>query len=1193
MASHPLDVFKSTCSYCGVGCGIEILKDRGGRLQLRGDESHPANRGMLCAKGRSLLHTVQATDTRLRYPFIRTSRESERQRVSWDEAMAHVADRFKRIIAERGPDAVAFYVSGQCLTEEYYLVNKIAKGFIGTNNIDTNSRLCMSSAVAGYKATLGADAPPISYEDIDCCDTFFIAGANPAWCHPILFRRIEARKAADPSVKVVVIDPRRTASCAIADLHLAIRPGTDVALFLGIAHQLWRTGQFDQDFISRHTLGFVEYVQSLAPWTLSRTAEVCGVAEQDVALAAEYLSGSRRFLSLWTMGLNQSAAGTDKNIALISLSLATGKIGRLGCGPFSLTGQPNAMGGREVGGMANLLPAHRNLADPRHRHEVAEFWGVPADRIAPKPGLTAVELFDAVAAGRVKAVWVIATNPAASLPNAWRVDQALSRAELVVAQDIYPTETTDCADVILPAAGWMEKTGAMTNSDRRISLLEKVIDPPGEALADTEILLRFARAMGWGDAFNYAAVADIFGEHAALTRGTDIDIGGLSHATLRDHGTMQWPVPQKQSLGTLRLYTDHVFATPDGRARLLPVQFENRSEPLSPEFPLILTTGRIRDHWHTMTKTGQVHKLSAHIDSPFCEIHPEDATERGICEGDVVVVSSARGSVQVRAVVTPEIRRGVIFLPMHWGKRLGGARGRANNLTSPRLDPTSKEPDLKFAAAQVVRFAPAKRRIAIIGGGAACVAFIEHHRGFNLDDDITVFSAEPEPIYNRVLLPHYMDGSRPFSSLVRADQDFFTRQNVAYHRATAIERVNAEAKTLTDHLGRTHAYDLLILATGSRPAIHYDGPLPETGVFTLRSRRDADSILAASARANHAVIVGGGLLGLELADALRTLGNHVAILQRSDRLMGKQLDAVAATHLAENMRDLGVQIQFDAALEEVVGDQQVTAVRYLNRVTGQEESLPCDLLVFATGIVANKELAGAAGLNCERGILIDEHLRTSHEGIFAIGECAQLGEQTFGTTPAAEQQARALAEFLRGNLHAPYRGTVGANILKVHGVQLASAGIIEFASDDRRSGDLPPESEVEILTLHDPAQRYYQKLLIHRDRLIGAICMGDTSRFSEYLDLIATGMELDDKRATLLRPGVAAAPLDGALVCSCNYVGENTIRNAAASCGGNLQRVCAATRAGTSCGSCKPEIQKLIQQVTIHAVTRPAYSTPG
>ncbi|HVT83266.1 MAG TPA: molybdopterin-dependent oxidoreductase, partial [Phycisphaerae bacterium] len=1072
-------ILKSTCSYCGVGCGIEILKHPDGRMDLRGDASHPANRGMLCSKGRSLLHTVNARATRLHYPTLRTSKSDARERVSWDTAITHVASKFKQTIKDHGPDAVAFYISGQCLTEEYYLANKIAKGFLGTNNIDTNSRLCMSSAVAGYKATLGADAPPICYDDIELCDTFLIAGANPAWCHPVLFRRIEARKAANSDVKVILIDPRRTASAEIADLHLQIKPGTDVPLFLGIARQLIHTKQIDHDFFNNHVEGTAAFLNSVEPWTLQATANACGVADHAIAQVASWLGANRRFLSMWTMGLNQSSSGTDKNIALISLSLLTGKIGKPGCGPFSLTGQPNAMGGREVGGMANLLPAHRNLANPEHRAEVAHFWGVPT--ISEKTGLTAVELLDALASKKVKAVWIIATNPAASLPASWQVEKALSTAELVVVQDIYPTETAAFADVLLPAAAWLEKTGTMTNSDRRISLLEKAVDPPGEALSDTEILQRFAHAMGWQKEFNYQSPAEIFAEHAALTANTDIDITGLSHDILKTAGPTQWPFLRTAGVSPAfgkgivhppfhppsarpsRLYTDHRFPTPTGRARLHALQFQNRSEQPTPDLPLILTTGRVRDHWHTMTKTGQVNRLRTHIDAPYCEIHPADAAARGIVADGILTIRNPRGEVRVRAQITNTIREGVIFLPMHFGKRLTGndkkARGRANNLTSPRLDPVSKEPDLKLAVVQAEKYVPAKRRIVIIGAGAAAFSFIEHHRRHNQSDEIIILGGEDLPLYNRVQLPHYIEaggGDDAWQPLVRANRETLLPQRAIFHHNTLVSRIDAPNKQVVDSRGRAFAYDTLVIATGSRPAIHYDGPIPDDGVFTLRSRRDADDILAATQTSDraatvrelqrHAVIHGGGLLGIELADALRARGCQVTILQRSDRLMGKQLDATASRHLAKELALRGIHVVFNAALVELAGTETLTAVRYaVANPDGHTElhTQNAELAIFATGTIPNKELAGAARLDCDKGILVNEFMQTSDPHIFAIGECAQHGDYLAGTTAGAAAQARALAEYLRGNEHEPFKPIPAANILKVRDLQLAAAGITD------------------------------------------------------------------------------------------------------------------------------------------------------
>nr|MBA3686387.1 molybdopterin-dependent oxidoreductase [Planctomycetota bacterium] len=1098
---------RTTCCYCGVGCGIRVRSGRDGTLTLDGDPDHPTNRGALCSKGRTLLHVVASRAERLQWPQLRRARQDPLRRCGWDEAIAHIASEFKRIQATHGRDSVALYVSGQCLTEEYYLANKIAKGFLATNNIDTNSRLCMSSAVAGYKQTLGADAPPISYDDIEVCDTFLIAGANPAWCHPILFRRIEARKAADAQrVRLICIDPRRTATAAVSDLHLAIRPGTDVALFHALARELRERGGLDRAYIAAHTEGWDALDAAIEPWTLERAAEHCGLAAADIATAASWLVGDRRFLSLWTMGLNQSAVGVDKNVALINLSLITGKIGKPGCGPFSLTGQPNAMGGREVGGLANLLPAHRDLANPEHRAEVARYWGIDPGTISAAPGLTAVEMFQAARDGRLKALWVICTNPAASLPDGGKVEEALRALELLVVQDIFPTDTTAFADVVLPAATWLEKTGTMTSSERRITLLDRVVDAPGEALSDVEILLRFARAMGWERSFPYADEAAVYREHAELTRGMDCDISALDHARLRQLGGAQWPVTASAPAGTPRLYVDGCFPTPSGRARLRAPAVVDRSETLDGDFPLVLDTGRVRDQWHTMTKTGRVAKLLATADAPFCEIHPDDAAARGIAGDDIVEVHGRRGVVQVRAEVTTAIRPGVVFLPMHWGRRLGGERGRANALTSPTLDPVSKEPDLKYAAVQVRRHAPTRRRICIVGAGAAALGFIDAHHRWAKDDEIHVFGEEPEAIYNRVLLPHYIDGSLGWERLVRHDRATLAERGVIFHGGTRIAAIDRERRTISDVAGGVHGYDLLILATGSRPNLPASGPLARQGVLGLRTRGDAERIRAMAVHGCRAVIQGAGLLGIELAGALAALGCAVTIIQRSGRLMGKQLDAKASLLLHSHLEDRGIAVRYDANLLSVTGDPAVTGVRL-----DDGEVLPCDLFIIATGTTPNAGLARAAGLACGAGITVDQHLTTSDPAIRAIGECAELAGKSYGTTASAEEQAQALAEHLRGNLHAPYRGSVVANILKLADVPLAACGLVDSDGDPT----------LETVVLEDPRRRLYQKAVIRDDRLVGVIMLGSIVGFAEHRELIARGTELEQLRDRLLRLGGA------------------------------------------------------------------------
>jgi assimilatory nitrate reductase catalytic subunit len=699
---------KTVCCYCGTGCGVIVESDGGRVTGVRGDPDHPANFGRLCTKG-AALHLTTGHGGRALYPEVRRHGETARLRAGWDETLNYVAERFAAIIGEHGPDSVAFYVSGQLLTEDYYVFNKLAKGLIGTNNIDSNSRLCMSSAVSGYKAALGADAPPCSYADIERARCILIAGSNTAYAHPILFHRIEAARAADPELKLIVVDPRRTDTAAGADLHLAILPGTDVALFNGMLHVLLWEGLCDMAYVRAHTVGFDALKAAVREYTPGVAAGICGVAEQDIVRAAHWFGGSSATLSLYCQGLNQSSQGTDKNAALINLHLATGQIGRPGAGPFSLTGQSNAMGGREVGGMANLLSGHRDLANPEHRAEVARLWGV--DGVPEKPGKTAVEMFQALRDGSIKAVWIACTNPAQSLPNQTLVRQALEAAELVVLQEAFRnTETAAYADVLLPAATWPEKDGTLTNSERRIARVRAAVPPPGEARPDWEIVVGFAQRLELllregqvspfaqeKSMFPYGSPEEIFDEHRQTTRGRDLDISGLSYALLGEKGPQQWPFPEGALEGTARLYGDGRFSTPDGRARFAATVYRPPAEKTDARFPLRLLTGRLRDQWHGMSRTGTVARLFNHAEEPLITMSPEDMERRGLRDGDLVRVRSRRGELVIGVQGSAEVRPGQVFLPMHWGSRFLAGAG-VNGLTLEAFDPVSKQPELKHAA---------------------------------------------------------------------------------------------------------------------------------------------------------------------------------------------------------------------------------------------------------------------------------------------------------------------------------------------------------------------------------------------------------------------------------------------------------------------------------------------------------------
>jgi anaerobic selenocysteine-containing dehydrogenase len=672
----------------------------GQTVRVKGDPEHPANFGDVCAKAVMLPRALHTPD-RLLYPQLRARRDQGLSRVTWSAALKTVARTFRTIMAQYGPDAVAFYGSGQLLTEDYYVANKLAKGFLGTNNFDANSRLCMASAVAGYKTSLGSDGPPASYADIELADCFVIIGSNTAECHPIVFRRLKRRKDLAPhDVKVIVIDPRRTETADIADLHLPIRPGADVALLQAMLAVLVEQGRVDQAFIAAHTVGWEALRSQLARYAPEAVQEVCGLSARRIREAALLVGQARNVLTLWSMGVNQSRIGVQKNQAIINLHLATGQIGRPGAGPFSLTGQPNAMGGREVGGLAHLLPGYRSVLEPQHRAEVAALWGVPATSLSARPGHSAVELFHALADGQVKAIWIMGTNPAVSMPDLDLVEKGLRQADLVVVQDAYhPTDTTQFADVLLPAAQWPEKEGVMTNSERTLTYLPRLVEPPGEALPDWQIVTLFARHLGFAEAFPFTRSEEVFEEFKHLTTGRLMDITGVSYARLKC-GPLQWPCPTPEHPGTPRLYTDRRFPTADGRARFIMVEHADLAEPPSRGYPLVLTTGRVKNQWHTMTRTGKVENLLKSCREPFIELHPQDAQRYGVQDGDFVELASRRGKLVAQARVTAEIAAGTCFVPFHWGRRMGFYKC-ANNLTLDTFDPLSKEPELKAAAVRV------------------------------------------------------------------------------------------------------------------------------------------------------------------------------------------------------------------------------------------------------------------------------------------------------------------------------------------------------------------------------------------------------------------------------------------------------------------------------------------------------------
>ena len=710
------NIVSTVCPYCGVGCGMLLYTEKGKIVKVEGDRSHPANFGKLCTKGANCAVTVPSKD-RLDRAYTRSLREEAPQAVPLDQAIQTTAARLRSIIDLHGPDAVALYVSGQLSLEAQYLTNKIAKGFIGTNNIDSNSRLCMSSAASGYKLSLGADGPPGSYRDFENADCFFVIGANMAECHPILFLRMcDAKK--KRHAKLIVVDPRKTPTATKADLHLAIEPGTDLALLNGLLHLLLANGHIDADFIARYTQGWDVMPDFLKDYTPERVSELTGLREEDIRTAAKWMGDARELMSLWTMGLNQSTHGTWNTNAICNLHLATGKICRPGSGPFSLTGQPNAMGGREVGYLSQGLPGQRVVTDADDRAFIEKIWGVAPGTIKPAPGLDAVHLFKKMQTGEVKAVWIIGTNPVATMPRRAGVIDALKTAELVIVQDVYhPTETSRYADVLLPGAVWAEAEGVMINSERNLTLMQRAIEPPGEARPDWEIITRVAQAMGYAAGFPYTSASEIFDEiRQTANPKTGYDLRGIDYERLR-HTAVQWPCGPGETAGQpIRYLVPPAPGTPADTAPAIRFPTESGkghffARPHLPpaelpdeEFPFILTTGRCAHQWHTMTKTGKSPVLNKMNPGPFLEIHPEDAETLGVREGDPVEVKSRRGRAIYPARVTDKIRPGCCFAPFHWND-LFGENLAINAATSEALDPISKQPEFKFCAVQIVKTA--------------------------------------------------------------------------------------------------------------------------------------------------------------------------------------------------------------------------------------------------------------------------------------------------------------------------------------------------------------------------------------------------------------------------------------------------------------------------------------------------------
>ena len=703
---------QTTCPYCGVGCGVIASIDDAGSVSVKGDPAHPSNFGRLCSKGAALADTI-GMDGRVLYP------EVNGEEYSWQHALGFTARKFNSIIEQHGSDSVAFYVSGQLMTEDYYVANKLLKGFIGTANIDTNSRLCMSSAVAAYKRAFGSDTVPCSYEDLERAKLIVLTGSNTAWCHPVLYQRIVKAKKDNPDLMVVVIDPRKTATADIADSYLAIKAGTDHKLFNGLLAYLADNEETNHLFVSQFTEGMDTALASARKTSASieQVAEQCGLSAKEVAAFFKLFARTERVVTVFSQGVNQWAYGTDNANAIINCHLLTGRIGRPGMGPFSFTGQPNAMGGREVGGLANQLAAHMAIDNKQHRELVKKFWNSP--RIAEQEGLKATDMFKAIHAGKIKVVWIMATNPAVSLPDSQFVRDALKKCEFVVVSDcMRNTDTTAYADVLFPAQTWGERDGTVTNSERRISRQRAFLPTPGQARPDWWIVSKIAQQMGFTESFNYERPHEIFKEHAALSAyknstddqiRRDFDISlyqNIDEAAYETMRPLQWPLNKQNPQGSKRMFAEGAFFTESSKAQFIEINASKPAARVSKDYPLILNTGRIRDQWHTMTRTGKSARLSGHIQESFVSIHFDDAKHFGIRENSLVTVSNDKGQCQLRANLCDTQQPGSVFIPMHWNDQFA-SNSLVGKLIDTVVDPISGQPEFKHSAVKIEQYQPA------------------------------------------------------------------------------------------------------------------------------------------------------------------------------------------------------------------------------------------------------------------------------------------------------------------------------------------------------------------------------------------------------------------------------------------------------------------------------------------------------
>ncbi|HML93981.1 MAG TPA: formate dehydrogenase subunit alpha [Thermodesulfobacteriota bacterium] len=1121
---------KTVCPYCGVGCGV-ILQTGNGRVTgVRGDPSHPSNRGKLCSKGLNLHNTIHLRD-RVRHPLIRDSKESAFTSTTWDNALGTIADKFNSLLEEYGPESIAFYVSGQLLTEDYYVVNKLSKGFLKVNNIDSNSRLCMSSAVMGYRRAFGVDAPPCSYEDLRHTDCVFIIGSNMAYCHPVVFMQLaEEKEKKGDALKIIVADPRKTSTAGIADIFIPLEPGTDVALLNSMAHVLIEHGLVDYEYINSYTEGFDALKECVKSYPPEKVSGICGIPADLIIETALTFGRSRAAMTFWAMGLNQSSSGTDKNNALLNLSIMTGNIGKPGAGPFSLTGQANAMGGRETGGLANILPGHRYVANEKHRREVAGVWGV--EELSPAVGLTAVDIYDEMEKGVVKAVWIICTNPVVSLPNGSKVERALKKAGLVVVQDIFhPTDTSVYADIVLPAAGFSEKEGTMTNQERRIAYISKAVEPPGEALPDWRIFTLFARKIGLREYFDYEKAEDIFEEYKKLNKGRDVDISGVTYERLKNEGPLQWPCPEAGHPGTPRLYTEGKFHTDSGKARFISAEYISQKEATDDEYPLVLTTGRIRDQWHTMTKTGKVESLMMSEPEPVLDINPADAERYGLKDGELTLLESRRGKAVLKCSLTDKIKRGSVFMPFHWG-RLMGESGRANLLTVEETDRLSHQPEFKACAVRVSKkFFDDELDIVIIGDDSYSNELALRISGLNANANVTILG---------------MSGNAPNGSVKQSPVD-----------------IDIKDRKIRLADGSFFYYDKLVFAPGNKTYLPSIKGLSCMGIRVFDSFNDAKMHIAREHVLGKAVVVGTKPFSLETAEFLKMRGaEEVSFISPRNILLDKYVDYLGSRLLYKKLRKKGINIILGAEIGEITASDNN---KFLVTANGVE--IEADLVFVESVTRPDLDVALRTGLLVNRGICAGEHLETNLPDVYTMGRAAEVKGVMAEDSELLDLQSEVLSRCLCGDPTARYDQTMDANRFTLLGLDIVTFG--QFNADDERTN---------VISYLDKSQAVYKKIVIRDNRIAGGLYMGDVTGAEEVLRLAREKSDISKYRDTLLSGKFKEKLPTGRVVCSCMSVTEFEIKQAVKNGASSVEALKDRLKVAVTCGSCLEEVKELFAE---------------